>query len=106
MKGTNELSDAQVLAEPNQHGVPMTLRVVPQKMDMEMTMLGAMYAPSDAVTLLAMVMQMDNQMVLQSYQGMMGETPCASFTQQKRRQGRHDYRRAVSRRRNGQWAMA
>lgn len=78
MKGTNELSDAQVLAEPNQHGVPMTLRVVPQKMDMEMTMLGAMYAPSDAVTLLAMVMQIDNQMILQSYQGMMGETPCAS----------------------------
>ena len=78
MKGTNELSDAQVLAEPNQHGVPMTLRVVPQKMDMEMTMLGAMYAPSDAVTLLAMVMQIDNQMILQSYQGIMGETPCAS----------------------------
>ena len=45
LKGTNELSDAQVLAEPNQHGTPMTLRVVPQKMDMEMTMLGAMYAP-------------------------------------------------------------
>ena len=78
MKGTDELSDAQVLAEPNQHGAPMTLRVVPQKMDMEMTMLGAMYAPNDAVTLLAMVMQIDNQMVLQSYQGMMGETPCAS----------------------------
>ena len=81
LKGTNELSDAQVLAEPNQHGTPMTLRVVPQKMDMEMTMLGAMYAPSDAITLLAMVMQMDNEMVLQSYQGMMGETPCmSSFT--------------------------
>ena len=78
IKGTNELSDAQVLAEPNQHGAPMTLRVVPQKMDMQMTMLGVMYAPSDAVTLLAMVMQMDNAMVLQSYQGMMGETPCAS----------------------------
>ena len=81
IKGTNELSDAQVLAEPNQHGAPMTLRVVPQKMDMEMTMLGVMYAPSDAITLLAMVMQMDNEMVLQSYQGMMGETPCmSSFT--------------------------
>ena len=78
IKGTNELSDAQVLAEPNQHGSPMTLRVVPQKMDMQMTMLGVMYAPSDAVTLLAMVMQFDNEMVLQSYQGMMGETPCAS----------------------------
>ena len=31
IKGTNELSDAQVLAEPNQHGAPMTLRVVPKK---------------------------------------------------------------------------
>ena len=60
----------------------MTLRVVPQKMDMQMTMLGVMYAPSDAVTLLAMVMQMDNAMVLQSYQGMMGETPRVFLYQQ------------------------
>jgi hypothetical protein len=78
MEGTDELSDRQVLDKPNDNAaMPANLRVVPQKMDMKMTMLGAMYAPSDAVTLLAMVMQIDNEMVLQSYQGMMGDTPCA-----------------------------
>jgi hypothetical protein len=76
--GRDKVSDSEVLAMPNQHGMPANLRVVPQKMDMEMTMLGAMYAPNDTITLLAMVMQIDNDMVLQSYQGMMGDTPCAS----------------------------
>ena len=79
ISGTNKLSDAQVLGQPNDNAMmPANLRVVPQKMDMAMTMLGAMYAPNDTITLLAMVMQIDNDMVLQSYQGMMGDTPCAS----------------------------
>ena len=67
IKGTDELSDAQVLAEPNEYGSPANLRVVPQEMDMNMTMLGAMYAPSDKVTLLAMLMQIDNEMTLTTY---------------------------------------
>ena len=79
INGTNKLNDAQVLGQPNDNAMmPANLRVVPQEMDMKMTMLGAMYAPNNAVTLLAMVMQIDNEMVLQSYQGMMGDTPCAS----------------------------
>ena len=82
IKGTDELSDAQVLAEPNEYGSPnpQNLRVVPQEMDMNMTMLGAMYAPSDKVTLLAMLMQIDNEMTLTTYQGMMGTTVLDSFT--------------------------
>ena len=80
IKGMNELSDTQVLAEANEYGMPANLRVVPQNMDMDMTMLGAMYAPSDKVTLLAMVMQIDNEMTLTTYQGMMGATVLGQFT--------------------------
>ena len=55
ISGTNKLSDAQVLGQPNDNAMmPANLRVVPQKMDMAMTMLGAMYAPNDTITLLAM----------------------------------------------------
>jgi hypothetical protein len=71
MSGTKKLSDAQVRMQPNEYAdlpmMPMMLRVVPQKMDMKMTMLGAMYAPSDKVTLLAMLMQIENEMTLDTY---------------------------------------
>lgn len=84
IKGTQKLSDAQVLAEANQFSaMPMmaaNLRVVPQAMDMHMTMLGAMYAPSDKVTLLAMLMQIDNDMTLTTYQGMTGTDVLGRFS--------------------------
>jgi len=63
----NTLGDARVLMTPNLHGMPPMLRVVPQTMDMTMTMLGAMYAPSDTLTLLAMVNLLDNDMRLTTY---------------------------------------
>lgn len=86
IKGTDELSAAQVLAERNAHGNPPNLRVVPQEMEMNMTMLGAMYAPSDKLTLLAMVMQIDNEMTLQTYQ--MDGTACPErFTSKASGQG-------------------
>lgn len=84
IKGTDELNDAEVLAEHNEHGSPPNLRVVPQDMDMDMTMLGAMYAPSDKLTLLAMVMQIDNEMTLTTYQGMMGSIVLDRFTTKTR----------------------
>ena len=71
MKGNyadnDKLSDAAILMTPNTHGTPPMLRVVPQNMDMTMTMIGAMYAPSDKVTLLAMVNLLDNDMRLTTY---------------------------------------
>jgi len=80
IEGTKNVNDAHVLNIANQHGMPAKLRVVPQKMDMKMTMLGAMYAPSDRVTLVAMLMQVENEMTLTTYQGMMGNTVRGQFT--------------------------
>ena len=55
--GDDELSDSDVITQPNAPGrMPAVLSVVPQDMDMDMLMLGAMYAPSDRLTLMAMVM--------------------------------------------------
>lgn len=79
IKGSNRVSDAAVLTEPNANGMPDKLRVVPQSMDMHMTMLGVMYAPSDTVTLLAMFMHSRNKMTLTTYQGMMGTTALGDF---------------------------
>ena len=45
--------------------------VVPDEMDMRMTMLGLMYAPSDRVTLMGMAMFEDKEMSLTTYQGQM-----------------------------------
>ena len=73
LHGRDKVSDSEVLAMPNQHGMPANLRVVPQKMDMRMTMLGVMYAPNDNVTLLAMLMQIDNEMTLNTYNAMTQE---------------------------------
>ena len=66
--GDNAVSDAQVIMQPNALGrMPSILSVVPQEMDMDMTMLGAMYAPSDSLTLMAMAMFVSKDMSLQSY---------------------------------------
>ncbi len=72
--GTTDLSDTQIieLENPYQMGNMSTkLSVVPQDMAMNMTMIGAMYAPSDAVTLMGMAMFMTKSMDLHSYQGAM-----------------------------------
>jgi len=50
--------------------MPATLRVVPTKMTMDMHMLGAMYAPTDRWTLMAMVNYLDNTMDHITYSGM------------------------------------
>jgi len=72
--GTTDLSDTKIieLANPYQMGNMSTkLSVVPQDMAMNMTMIGAMYAPSDAITLMGMAMFMTKSMDLHSYQGAM-----------------------------------
>ncbi|MDC3267041.1 transporter [Gammaproteobacteria bacterium] len=61
-------------------GQPPTLRIVPTKMTMNMHMLGAMYAPADWITLMAMVNYLDNEMHHSTYKGMMGTTVRGSFT--------------------------
>ena len=59
--------------------MPMKLSVVPKKMTMKMIMLGAMYAPSDRLTLMGMAMFNDKDMILDTYQGMMQRKYLGSF---------------------------
>ena len=61
-------------------GQPPTLRVVPTDMDMTMHMLGLMYAPSDRITLMAMLNYVGKDMDHTTYQGGMGTTVLGTFT--------------------------
>ncbi len=59
---------------------PPTLRVVPTEMSMDMHMLGAMYAPSDAVTLMFMTNLIRKEMDHITYMGGMGTQQLGRFT--------------------------
>jgi len=59
---------------------PPTVRVVPQDMTTQMHMFGVMYAPSDDITLMAMVNYLDKEMDLKTYQGGMGVNVLGRFT--------------------------
>ena len=72
--GTKDLSDAEIIQLPNPYqmgSMPAKLSVVPQDMDMDMTMFGMMYAPSDSVTLMGMAMYMGKDMKTNTYKGAM-----------------------------------
>lgn len=64
----------------NRFAPPPTLRVVPTQMTMDMHMVGVMYAPSDKITLMAMVNYLENEMDHITYQGMMGTNELGTFT--------------------------
>jgi hypothetical protein len=50
--GSDNASDTEILSVPNTNAMmPPNLRVVPQHMEMDMTMLGVMYAPNADLTL-------------------------------------------------------
>jgi hypothetical protein len=77
----NSVSTSDILAMPNPLGnMPANLSVVPAEMDMKMTMIGAMYAPSDKVTLMAMVMSMSKDMDLNTYKPMMARDLLGTFS--------------------------
>ncbi len=78
--GTNSISPDEIILVPNTFGMPMNLRVVPTKMTMDMHMLGAMYAPSDAVTLMGMVNYISKDMDHITYSGGMGTVVEGRFT--------------------------
>jgi len=59
---------------------PPTLRVVPTEMTMDMHMFGLMYAPSDRVTLMAMVNQISKDMDHITFQGPAGTQQLGTFT--------------------------
>ena len=72
--GSDDAPDSAVLATPNRNGgMAQMLRVVPQEMTMDMTMLGVMYAPADSLTLMLMTSYREQDMTLKTY-NMMGQT--------------------------------
>lgn len=83
--GTNSVSPDEIATTiPNRFfGAPMqppTLRVVPLNMTMDMHMLGAMYAPTNWLTLMVMGNVLSNDMDHLTYQGGMGTTTLGEFT--------------------------
>ncbi|MEM8982663.1 MAG: transporter [Pseudomonadota bacterium] len=81
--GTSSLSPAEIATTAvNRFGMPPTLRVVPTEMTMDMHMFGAMYAPSDRLTLMAMVNVIDKEMDHVTFQGAAGTTQLGVFTTQ------------------------
>ena len=82
--GTQDIGpDAIVTTIPNRFaGAPMqppTLRIVPTSMRTDMYMLGAMYAPSDTVTLMVMGHYIEKEMDHITYQGGAGTTRLGTF---------------------------
>ena len=83
--GTDSVTpDTIVTTIPNRFaGQPMqppTLRIVPTEMRTDMYMLGMMYAPSDAVTLMVMGNYLEREMEHVTYQGGMGTDRLGTFT--------------------------
>lgn len=81
----NNLSNTGIATQvPNRFfGKPMqppTLRVVPTRMETQMHMLGAMYAPNDRLTLMAMAHYLEKTMDHVTYAGATGTTELGRFT--------------------------
>ncbi|WP_374575747.1 transporter [Phenylobacterium sp.] len=81
LDGTDDISpQAIVTSVANPNAPPATLRVAPLKMGMDMHMFGAMWAPSDRVTLMAMTSYVQKDMDHLTFQGMSGTTQLGTFT--------------------------
>ncbi len=83
--GTDNVSPETIATTvPNRFfGAPMqppTLRIVPTAMRTDMYMLGAMWAPSDSVTLLVMGSYFEKEMDHITFQGGMGSARLGTFT--------------------------
>lgn len=85
LSGSSSISPDEIATTvPNRFfgnpGQPPTLRIVPLEMDMNMHMLGMMYAPSDRITLMAMLNYIEKDMDHVTYQGGAGTTVLGNFT--------------------------
>lgn len=66
--GSKNTSDAEILNIPNTIAMmPPNLRVVPQHMETDMTMLGVMYAPNTNLTIMAMAEYVQKTMRMTTY---------------------------------------
>ena len=88
MKGNilhnNSISDQEIITSQinpfaSMPGAPAYLSVVPQKMDMQMMMVGGMYAYSNNLTYMGMLMFMKNKMTSNTYKGAMDRAYLGSF---------------------------
>ena len=80
----NSISDQEIITNQvnpfaSMSGAPSYLSVVPQKMDMQMIMIGGMYAYSDNLTYMGMVMFMKNKMTSNTYKGGMDRAYLGNF---------------------------
>eukprot|EP00439_Symbiodinium_sp_Y106_P089657 s1_g2193.t1 len=79
--GNRSVSPEEIVTTvPNRFAGPPTLRVVPTEMTMDMHMFGAMYAPSDIVTLMLMGMYIEKEMDHVTFAGAAGTTRLGTFT--------------------------
>lgn len=85
LQGTNRIDpDTIVTTEPSiffgNPGQPPTLRIVPLDMNMDMHMLGLMYAPTDRLTLMLMANYIEKDMNHVTYMGGTGTTVLGNFS--------------------------
>ena len=81
--GSRGISDQEVIELPNpfaMSGMPTKLSVVPKSMIMDMVMIGGMYAPSDNLTWMGMIMLKDKSMELTTYNSMMNRDKLGKFS--------------------------
>lgn len=79
--GTDSVSPEFIVSNiANPTGMPANLRVVPTEMTMDMHMLGAMWAPTDRITLMAMTGYHIKEMDHVTFAGMMGATRLGEFS--------------------------
>lgn len=84
LQGSHDISAQDIVTSiPNRFAghmmQPATLRVVPVEMTTDMHMLGAMYAPSNDITLMLMLNYLSKDMSHITFQGGMGTTQLGSF---------------------------
>ena len=84
LQGSNEISPDQIVTLvanrfANPPMMPPTLRVVPLEMTTEMHMFGLMHAPTEKITLMAMLNLIDREMDHVTYMGPAGTTELGRF---------------------------
>ena len=81
LAGDDDISPEEIATTlPNPFAGPPTVRAVPVEMTTDMHMLGVMYAPSDTITLMAMLNYVEKEMDHVTFMGMAGTTRLGTFT--------------------------
>ena len=76
----DKISNSNILERPNEiSSTPANLSVIPEDMEMSMTMIGGMYAPNNNITLMFMGTYLSKEMKLSSYSAMMDRDLIGQF---------------------------